>query len=144
MHWLLDPITKHYFDFSGRASRQEYWMFVLFYIIVSIVVSMIATATEIYFLETIFALALLLPALGISVRRLHDVNKSGWWVLLGLIPILGFIILLTFYIQKGDPGPNQYGDNPEGNSSVVGTDTSDVPRPPSSNMTDVPKPPTDD
>jgi uncharacterized membrane protein YhaH (DUF805 family) len=109
MHWFTTPIFEQYMDFDGRTGRKAYWMFILFYVIGAIIVELIGESMGIAYLGDVYALALLLPVLGISVRRLHDVNKSGWWVLLNVIPLLGFLILLYFYVQPGDAGPNQYG-----------------------------------
>lgn len=115
MQWFTEPITNHYFDFEGRATRQQFWMFVLYYIIGAIILGVIESMVGLEdILTAVYALALLLPYLGLAVRRLHDVNRSGWWLLIGLIPIVGFIVLLIFYIQKGDAGANQYGPNPAG------------------------------
>jgi uncharacterized membrane protein YhaH (DUF805 family) len=94
-----------YTDFKGRAVRSEYWWFVLFNVLVSAALHLINPSG---LLAGIFSLAMLLPALAVAVRRLHDTNRSGWFILLGLIPIIGWIILLVWYIQKSDEGTNQY------------------------------------
>lgn len=96
-------LTK-YVDFSGRASRSEYWWFILFVVILEMVAA--------YFGQTIYyivALALFLPTLAALVRRLHDTDRSGWWALLLLVPIIGGLILLIFAILEGTPGPNRFG-----------------------------------
>jgi uncharacterized membrane protein YhaH (DUF805 family) len=98
-------LTKKYVDFNGRASRSEYWWFFLFCIIIGIIASMINET-----LYYIVVLALLLPSISVAVRRLHDIDMSGWWFLLNLIPIIGFLILLFLYCSKGTPGPNRFGD----------------------------------
>ena len=120
MHWYLD-VLKKYFVFDGRARRAEFWYFVLFNLIVSIVLSVLDNVigttmgpTGVGILGTLYALAILLPALGVAVRRLHDTGRTGWWILIGLIPIIGFIILIIYYIQDSQPGENQYGPNPKG------------------------------
>lgn len=113
MHWFLDPIKNHYFDFDGRATRQQFWMFVLIYILIAIVLAITEAMVGLEeILTSIYSLALLLPYLGLAVRRLHDVNRSGWWILIGFIPIIGFIVLLIWYVKEGDSGANQYGPNP--------------------------------
>ncbi len=84
-----------YVDFSGRASRSEYWWFFLFLVIVFVVASMISTTA--YYVA---ALATLLPSLAVAVRRLHDTGRSGWWVLIGLIPVVGGIILIVLLAQE--------------------------------------------
>jgi uncharacterized membrane protein YhaH (DUF805 family) len=107
-----------YADFSGRARRSEYWWFFLFTVIVSIVAGIIdgvvgSDVANGYGVVTIIvALALLLPSLAVSARRLHDTGKSGWWILLGIIPLVGFIVLLVFYVQDSH-GDNKYGPNPK-------------------------------
>lgn len=112
MHWFLDPITNHYVDFDGRATRQQYWMYILTYIILSIaasiVLGLILGETGLL-LVNLIGLALILPSLAIAVRRLHDVDKSGWWLLISFIPLVGQIVLLIFFIQKGTAGPNRFG-----------------------------------
>ena len=106
MHWFLDPITKHYVDFEGRVGRQEYWMFILFSLLLQVTFD-IAHLGEI---STLIALGLFLPSLGLAARRLHDTGKSGWWQLLILIPIVGWIILIVWLATKTDAAANQYGD----------------------------------
>lgn len=84
-----------YVDFSGRASRSEYWWFALFVFLGSLVLGMVST-----WLNVIFLLATLLPQLAAASRRLHDTGRSGWWQLIGLIPIIGFIVLIVFLAQE--------------------------------------------
>lgn len=104
---------KQYADFQGRANRQKYWMFYLFYMIAYIVLSIIDAiiGTE-GLLGGIFALGSLVPSLAIGARRLHDIDKSGWWQLLILIPIIGAIVLLVFFVTKGTNGDNRFGPDP--------------------------------
>lgn len=113
MHYYTD-VLKKYADFSGRARRQEYWMFFLFnvaaLIIVAILDSVIGTTPWLYLL---YALATFLPNLGLTVRRLHDSGKSGWWILIGIIPLIGGIWLLVLLATEGQPNPNQYGPSPK-------------------------------
>lgn len=97
-------LTK-YADFNGRASRSEYWWFILFTCLVSIALSMVDSSG---LTGTLFYLAVLLPSLGVAARRLHDTNRSGWFLLLNLIPIIGWIILIIWYLQKSQEGTNQY------------------------------------
>lgn len=116
MHWYFEVLQK-YAVFDGRARRKEYWMFFLFNIIVVIAISIIETSIGLpTVLSTLYSLAVLLPGLGVTIRRLHDTGRSGWWVLIGLIPLLGVIILLIFFVQEGEPGENQYGPNPKESS----------------------------
>jgi len=118
MSWYL-AVLKKYAVFSGRAQRKEYWMFFLFNIIIAILLGIIEVVIGISpdadesILANIYSLAILLPSLAVSVRRLHDIGRSGWWLLIGLIPLIGVIVLLVFAVQDGQPGPNQYGPNPK-------------------------------
>ena len=113
MKWFLKAL-KQYTDFNGRARRTEYWMYILFYTIFSYAAFMLD-----YLLGTtsvftgIYALALLLPTIAVGVRRLHDIGKSGWMMLVGLIPVIGGIWLLILFIKEGTPGSNEYGINPK-------------------------------
>jgi len=119
MKWYL-KVLKQYADFSGRARRKEYWMFVLFNLIFIIVASILDNVLgttvgvlpygAFYFL---YILAVFIPSLAVGVRRLHDTGKSGWMILIGLIPIIGTIWLLVFMLIDSNPGENQYGVNPK-------------------------------
>ncbi|MDR1007026.1 MAG: DUF805 domain-containing protein [Campylobacteraceae bacterium] len=119
MEYFIDPIKNHYFDFEGRERRKAYWLFVLFSFIVSIIINIVdaftlANIIGVPVLGLVFSLAIFLPSLGLAVRRLHDIGKSGWWVLITLVPLVGgiwFIILAATDSQKGN---NQYGPNPKG------------------------------
>jgi uncharacterized membrane protein YhaH (DUF805 family) len=113
MNWFLDILKTKYAKFDGRAQREEYWMYYLIYIIIYIVLAAIDYALHMKFLSSIFSLALLIPSIAVAARRLHDINRSGWWQLLALIPIIGWIILLIWYITDSDSGSNQYGPNPK-------------------------------
>ena len=97
----------NYTNFSGRARRSEFWWWALFAFLMGIL-------TVIPILGWLIALAMLLPNLAMQVRRLHDTGHSGWWWSIGLIPIIGFIVLLIFYVTDSKPGPNQWGPNPKG------------------------------
>jgi len=119
MNWYLEAFKK-YAVFNGRSRRKEYWYFVLFNSIISIVLAVIdaitgnfSAAAGIGLLGGIYTLAILIPSLAVSVRRLHDTDRSGWWVLIGLIPLIGIIVLLVFMVQDSKPGQNQYGSNPK-------------------------------
>lgn len=98
---------KKYVDFDGRASKAEFWWFFLFQIIVIVVLSMLLSL-----LGSLASLALLLPALGVGVRRLHDIGKSGWWILIGLIPLIGWLIAIYWAIQPSQPETNNWGAPP--------------------------------
>ena len=124
MNWYLQ-VLKKYAVFSGRARRKEYWMFALFnfifFIVTIILDNILGTAIEdvgyglFYFL---YAFAVLIPGLAVSVRRLHDVGKSGWMILILLIPIIGVIWLLVLMAVNSKPGENQYGPNPTGSKKL--------------------------
>lgn len=113
MNWYID-VLKKYAVFNGRAHRREYWMFTLFNVIVSIIFSIADSLLEANIFNMLYTLAVFLPSLGVSIRRLHDIGRSGWWVLVGLIPVAGWILLIYWYCQDSQPGTNQYGPNPKG------------------------------
>ncbi|MGY1711065.1 DUF805 domain-containing protein [Geodermatophilus sp. SYSU D00758] len=101
-------VLARYADFSGRARRAEYWWFVLAYAVASIVASMIDAVLGFPVLALVLGLGLLVPSLAAAVRRLHDTGRSGWWLLLALIPF-GGIVVIVFLATEGQPGPNRYG-----------------------------------
>ena len=112
--WFLMCVRNKYADFKGRARRKEYWMFVLVYFILLCIVALIENFLGLDSLLTgIAGLALLVPSLAVGVRRLHDVGKSGWWLLAGLVPILGVLYLLYLAVQDSQPGANMWGPNPK-------------------------------
>jgi len=106
---------RHYVAFAGRASRSEYWYWVLFTIIGAIVTLILDRAvfpdSDLSPLNAIFNLVCFLPSLAVAVRRLHDIGRTGWWILIALT-IIGTIVLIVWACQKGDAGPNQYGPDP--------------------------------
>ncbi|MFF5447800.1 DUF805 domain-containing protein [Streptomyces sp. NPDC012888] len=107
-------VLKKYAVFGGRARRQEFWIFFLVNLLISIPLVIIDFALGIYPLLTgLYGLATFLPNLGLTVRRLHDTGKSGWFVLLGLIPLVGSIIMLVFMASEGQPEANEYGPSPK-------------------------------
>jgi uncharacterized membrane protein YhaH (DUF805 family) len=114
MNWYL-KVMKQYADFDGRARRTEYWMFVLFNIIFSVVAVVLDNVLGIAMegigygpLYGLYVLAMIIPSLAVAVRRLHDTGKSGWMLLIALIPIIGSIWLLVLYATDGNPGENEY------------------------------------
>lgn len=120
MNWYIKAL-KQYADFSGRARRKEYWMFVLFNIIFAFVLGFIDGLTGVYDAQTgygvlggLYILAVLIPSLAVTVRRLHDVGKSGWMYFIILIPFIGAIWLLVLMLTDGNSGVNEYGPNPKG------------------------------
>ena len=113
MEWYLKVVRDNYANFNGRASRQEYWMFNLFNFIFTIVVGFIDGFLSLGFLSLLYVLAILIPGLAVLVRRLHDVNKSGWWFFINFIPIIGAIWMLILLCTDGNPGENSYGPSPK-------------------------------
>lgn len=114
MNWYIG-VLKNYVGFSGRARRQEYWMFILINGIISTVLSVIQTmmGMETPWISFIYLLATLLPNLAVSIRRLHDTDRSGFWILLNLIPVIGWIVLIVFYCKEGTSGTNRFGNDPK-------------------------------
>ena len=101
-------VMQKYANFSGRAIRSEYWWFILAYIIAYLVLGIVDYVLGAQLLTAILSLALLIPSLAVGVRRLHDLDKSGWWLLLGFVPIIG-LILIYWFAQPGTPGANRFG-----------------------------------
>ena len=132
MEWMILPI-KRYADFSGRSRRQEYWMFVLFQGIVVVVMAILAGLTGAFddgggstfgsivlgLLLLIYLGLFLIPGIAVQVRRFHDQDKSGWFVLLGFIPYVGGLIVLVFMCLEGTQGSNQYGPDPKGRGDAT-------------------------
>jgi uncharacterized membrane protein YhaH (DUF805 family) len=105
---------SNYVNFSGRAARSEYWYWFLFVVVASIVTVIIDNLIGHAITNPIFSLATLLPGLAVTVRRLHDLDKSGWFIFLGLIPIVGAIILIIWFCTQGTTGANRFGPDPLG------------------------------
>lgn len=124
MNWYLDA-WKNYVNFQGRARRKAFWMFALFNVIAILALSLIEGAIGLRgegdygILSGLYSLAVLLPALGLAVRRLHDTGRSGWWILIGLVPLIGGIVLIVFYVLDSQPGTNQFGPNPKESAPPV-------------------------
>ena len=112
MNWYLEALNKKYALFTGRARRQEYWMFVLFNLIATLglgIIEDIAGITppdQMFLLPNLYSLAVAIPSTAVGVRRMHDTNRSGWWLLLPIVNIL-------FLVEDSQPGDNQYGPNPK-------------------------------
>jgi uncharacterized membrane protein YhaH (DUF805 family) len=145
MEWMLMPL-KRYADFSGRSRRKEYWLFVLLLIIVNLIANFIDTATGMAGwlgpygpLAALIGVATLIPSIAVGVRRLHDTNRSGWWMLIGVVPyalMIGLFLsgnlvlagtmslvtivcalgLLVLMLLEGTKGPNNYGPDPKGSN----------------------------
>lgn len=123
MNWYLKCL-KQYIDFWGRARRKEYWMFTLWNVVITLFLAALAAiGTEIgsdsfvsyipMVLYLLYGLFILIPSFTVSVRRLHDIGKSGWWILIGLIPVIGSIILLVWYCTEGQRCENEWGPDPK-------------------------------
>jgi len=114
MDWYLMALKK-YADFKGRSQRKEYWMFTLFnllaFFVLSIVGSVLGDQAEL--LTGIYSLGVLLPSIAVTVRRLHDIGRSGWWALLMVVPVVGALVLVVFALQDSQPEANEYGPNPK-------------------------------
>jgi len=132
MHWMLMPLRR-YAEFSGRSRRREYWMFFLFNLLIGIFVGAVAlvlaltvqTESQMMFVMTplmglwcLLALAFFIPGLAVTIRRLHDTDRSGWNILWVLVPVIGPLVLLVFYVSEGDPGPNRFGADPKAESAI--------------------------
>ena len=118
MNWYIEALRK-YAVFSGRARRKEYWFFILFNILIAAGLTLIDTFVGTYdtlrgvgLLSGLYSLGMLLPSLAVGVRRLHDIGRTGWWLLIGIVPLIGPIVLLVFAVLESQPGDNQYGPNP--------------------------------
>lgn len=119
MNWYLH-VLKNYAVFKGRARRKEYWFFILISFIVAFVLSFADQALNTPgasegsgLLGAIYSLAVLFPTIPVGVRRLHDTGRTGWWMLIVLLPIIGALVLLYFFVLDSQPGSNEYGDNPK-------------------------------
>jgi uncharacterized membrane protein YhaH (DUF805 family) len=114
VQYYMDVVTKHYFDFNGRARRSEFWYFALVNLIIVIVLDVIGSILHLgQVLGGLYNLAVLLPSLGVAVRRLHDTGRSGWWLLIALIPLVGWAVLIYWYCLEGPRSANEFGADPK-------------------------------
>ena len=125
MNWYLQAFKK-YTVFAGRSRRKEYWFFVLFNILVSLALAIVDYFTGTYnarygmgLLGGLYTLAVLIPAIAVTVRRLHDTGRSGWWFLIVLVPIVRGIVLLVFMVLDSQPGENAYGPSPKADQPIA-------------------------
>lgn len=140
MDLMFQPLRK-YADFTGRARRREFWLFWLFLIGIEIVFSILIGITggsmtaisdptnrfgamsvvsqALFAIYALVMLAMLIPSMAVVFRRLHDTNRTAWWILIGLIPVLGALVLFVFYLLDGTPGPNKYGEDPKGRGAAA-------------------------
>jgi uncharacterized membrane protein YhaH (DUF805 family) len=144
MHWMIMPF-KRYADFSGRSQRKEFWMFILFNLMIILplfifigmqsgarekATDLKGSAKEMADIGVIvlmlYIAAIIVPLIAVAVRRFHDQGRSGWFVLLSFIPYVGLIVMVTFMALDGTPGPNRYGPDPKGRYSVGNDDDGDI------------------
>lgn len=130
MNWYLKVVRDHYLDFSGRARRQEFWMFMLINFIITAILSLFDNFLGLTYgeldengiLSTIYGLLVFIPTLALYVRRLHDYGKSGWWLLLIFFLVIGWIWLLVWFCMEGENRPNKWGNNPKGTGNHLEID----------------------
>src|SRR5687768_3369411 len=121
MELMFQPLRK-YADFQGRARRSEYWLFTLLILIVLLLLGLLSGLTggdpesfgPFDIVAVGVALAVLIPSIAVTVRRLHDTNRSGWWYLISFIPLIGALVLIVFLVLPGTPGANRFGPDPKG------------------------------
>lgn len=121
MNWYFEVLNK-YAVFNGRARRKEYWFFVLFNVLISLLLSIadgltgtLNPLTGVGVLGGVYMIAIMIPSIAVAVRRLHDTGRSGWWLLISLIPVVGGLVLLYFLVLDSDPESNEYGECPKNN-----------------------------
>ena len=116
---------QNYVNFKGRSQRAECWWWILFVIVAGIALVAVdiaifgADETDPTPLSNVFSLATFVPGLSVGVRRLHDIGKSGWWILIGLIPLVGIIVLIVWFVRDGDRGANRFGPSPKYGSEMT-------------------------
>lgn len=114
MDWYI-KVMQNFLVFTGRARRKEYWMFGLINFLITIGLGMAESMVGLPgTLSSFYALVVLVPSIAVSVRRLHDTGRSGWWMLLNFLPVLGTIVLIVFFIFDSEEGTNEYGPYPKG------------------------------
>ncbi|MEF1309848.1 DUF805 domain-containing protein [Vibrio mytili] len=117
MDWYIS-VLKKYAVFNGRARRKEYWMFFLFNLLISLALGIVDGLLGTTIIGGLYGLAVLIPSIALTVRRLHDIGRTGWWALIGFIPFIGLIVLLVFAATDGESGNNQYGPDPKNSDGV--------------------------
>jgi uncharacterized membrane protein YhaH (DUF805 family) len=125
MRWFAMALNK-YATFSGRSRRSEYWYFVLFYILIYIALAILDSLTGTFSAESsiglltgIFSLGMLIPSIAVGVRRLHDTRRSGWWLLISIIPVIGAVVLAVFLVQNSESASNRFGENPKTSHPII-------------------------
>lgn len=110
----VQSVFSNYANFNGRARRSEYWWFCLANFVIALILSTLGRKISLFgFVSGLYSLAVLIPAIAVGVRRLHDIGKSGWWLFISLVPVIGSIILIVSMAKDSEPGENQYGPNPK-------------------------------
>lgn len=123
MEWYLQALRR-YAEFGGRSRRKEYWFFVLFNVLISIALgifdNVIGTVNDMGsgFFSGLYSLGVFIPSIAVAIRRLHDTGRVGWWLLIALIPLIGAIVLIVFFVQDSESGPNDWGPSPKGASDA--------------------------
>lgn len=119
MNWYLEVLRK-YAQFDGRSRRKEYWLFVLVNMVVSFLLTFIDRFTGTFdpgiglgLLSGIYALAVFIPAIAVACRRLHDTGRTAWWLLILVVPLIGWVVLVVFFVQDSQEEENQYGISPK-------------------------------
>lgn len=126
MQWYL-KVLRNYAVFQGRAQRKEYWMFFLVNFLIAVALGVLDTMfgtmgeTGYGVLSGLYSLAVFVPGIAVSVRRLHDTGRTGWWLLVGFVPVIGALVLLYFLVLDSDEGSNEYGPNPKAAPAPAGT-----------------------
>ncbi|HET6527165.1 MAG TPA: DUF805 domain-containing protein [Balneolaceae bacterium] len=128
MYWYI-KVLKNYVEFSGRARRKEYWMFTLINLLIAIAFGVItvmsanegeqAAINIVIIIYLIYSLAVMIPSIAVTVRRLHDTGRSGWWWFINLVPLIGPVILLVFLVTDSENGENEYGAYPKGSVELM-------------------------
>jgi uncharacterized membrane protein YhaH (DUF805 family) len=121
MNWYKQALLHNYANFSGRARRKEYWYFALGNLLAIVLLTVVDLSVgtyneelEIGVFSGLYLLAVLIPSIAVGVRRLHDTGRSGWWLLLSAVPVVGALVILYFTVLDSEPGANEYGPNPKG------------------------------
>ena len=118
MNWYMN-VMRNYVNADGRARRKEYWTFFLIYIVIMLVAGVLDSVLGLGVIGGLVALVHLLPSICVGIRRLHDINRSGWWLLVALVPLVGWIIALYWAVKEGDTGANPYGADSKAQAEPV-------------------------
>jgi uncharacterized membrane protein YhaH (DUF805 family) len=112
IRWFRTVVTKHYYDFGGRARPAEFWWYMLVFLVIDVVLALIQNPFHTRGLTALLGVVLFAPTVGVEIRRLHDIGKSGWWLLMAFVPFIGGILLIYWWTQPGTSGPNKFGADP--------------------------------